>query len=42
MVAPTYVQKPSIEKSGTTHSVKSSITTLDEEVGDPEGEQDQR
>ena len=28
IVAPTYVQKPSIEKSGVTHSVNSSITTF--------------
>ena len=28
IVAPTYVQNPSIEKSGTTHSVNSSIATL--------------
>src|SRR5262245_24097058 len=35
IVAPTYVQNPSIEKSGTTHSVNSSITTFTKKYAMP-------
>src|SRR5688572_33230197 len=35
IVAPTYVQKPSIEKSGVTHSVNSSITTFTKKYATP-------